>query len=110
MIHPLLYDAHIPLSPIKVLDRHLSEKKTSCVVGNDVTIADMAIIPWLNSHGVTRVDMSKYPAMQKYLDHMLAMPLFEKCVKKEMDKMTESEESQAKLKEAMQRVAKAYES
>ena len=61
-----------------VLDKRLSE---SCyLAGRDYTIADMAVFPWLRTWERQGVQMSDYPAVQKWFDAIAARPAVQRGI------------------------------
>lgn len=55
-----------------VLDGQLSHHEY--VAGNDYTIADMAIFPWLRSHAKQGVDLDGYPHVKQWLARIAERP------------------------------------
>ncbi len=55
-----------------VLDDQLAPN--AYVTGNDYTIADMAIFPWLRSHARQGVDFDDYPHVQRWFERIAGRP------------------------------------
>jgi GST-like protein len=55
-----------------VLDRRL--ETVPYVAGDDYTIADMAIFPWLRSHERQGIDLADYPSVRRWFDAIAARP------------------------------------
>jgi GST-like protein len=69
-----------------VLDQHLDEN--TFVAGDEYTIADMAIYPWLSCvqnekayNGAKFLDTQKYTNVQRYFDVISARPAVQKGMK-----------------------------
>ena len=63
-----------------VLDTQLA-KTTAYVAGGDYSIADMAVFPWVRTHKAQRVDLAKFPHVQRWYN-----TLFERlAVKRGLD-------------------------
>jgi len=61
-----------------VLDKRLSQSRY--LAGRDYTIADMAVFPWLRTWERQGVQMSDYPAVQKWFDAIAARPAVKRGV------------------------------
>ncbi|TYT26823.1 thiol:disulfide oxidoreductase [Luteimonas viscosa] len=55
-----------------VLDRRLSGR--AFVAGDDYTIADMAIYPWVNAYDKAPIDMAPYPELRRWHAAIAARP------------------------------------
>ena len=55
-----------------VLDRRLAE--APYLGGDDYTIADMAVFPWLRSHERQGVDLADFPAVKRWFEEIEARP------------------------------------
>ena len=55
-----------------VLDKQLAQ--TTFVAGNDYTIADMAIFPWMRNAESRGIDFKEYPHVQRWFDAINARP------------------------------------
>lgn len=60
-----------------VLDRQL--EKNAYVAGDEYTIADMAIYPWVVSHQRQRIDLADYPAVLRWFERIGARPATQKA-------------------------------
>jgi GST-like protein len=56
----------------RVIDRRLTE--TSFIAGDEYTIADMAIFPWLRSHERQGQDLNDYPNLKRWYEVVEARP------------------------------------
>ncbi len=74
-----------------VLEKHLSQKNTEYIVGNDYTIADIMIFPWFHqlrtgykhSSGVSAKDflsVEKYEKVNAWADRILARPAVQRGI------------------------------
>ncbi len=61
-----------------VLDKRLSQSRY--LAGRDYTIADMAVFPWLRTWERQGVQMSDYPAVQKWFDAVAARPAVQRGI------------------------------
>ena len=61
-----------------VLDKRLSQSRY--LAGRDYTIADMAVFPWLRTWERQGVQMSDYPAVQKWFDAIAARPAVQRGI------------------------------
>ena len=52
-----------------VLNKHLSDGR-SCVCGDDYTIADMAIYPWIVPHERQQQDINQFPALSNWFERV----------------------------------------
>lgn len=55
-----------------VMDKHLAEHEW--LAGNEYTIADMAVFPWLRSSATQGVEMADYPNVQRWFDTIAQRP------------------------------------
>ncbi|MCT8266474.1 MULTISPECIES: glutathione binding-like protein [Afifella] len=67
-----------------VLDRRLEER--SFVTGEELTIADMAILPWARSPEKQGVDLADFPNVARWRQMLLARPAFEQAFAVGLDK------------------------
>ena len=81
-----------------VLDRRLGE--AAYLVGEDYTIADMAVFPWLRSHERQGVDMSAYPNVKRWFEEIAARPAVQRGVQVLADRRREGPIDE-KAREAM---------
>ncbi len=56
----------------KVLETRLGQSPN--LAGDDYTIADMAVFPWLRSHERQGVDLAEYPNVERWFDGIAARP------------------------------------
>ncbi len=56
----------------RVIDRRLAE--TPFIAGDEYTIADMAIFPWLRSHENQGQDLDDYPSLKRWYEGVEARP------------------------------------
>jgi GST-like protein len=61
-----------------VLDKRLSQSRY--LAGRDYTIADMAVFPWLRTWERQGVQMTDYPAVEKWFDAIAARPAVQRGV------------------------------
>ena len=59
-----------------VLDGHLADNKFCA--GNEYSIADIAIVPWVQRHGRHRTDLNDYPNVKRWFELLMARPAVEK--------------------------------
>ena len=59
-----------------VLDGHLADNKFCA--GNEYSIADIAIVPWVQRHGRHRTDLTDYPNVKRWFESLMARPAVEK--------------------------------
>ena len=59
-----------------VLDGHLADNKFCA--GNEYSIADIAIVPWVQRHGRHRTDLNDYPNVKRWFESLMARPAVEK--------------------------------
>ena len=62
-----------------VLDKRLGEARF--VAGNDYTIADIAIFPWMRNAESRGIDMSQYPNAKRWFDAISARPAVQRGLK-----------------------------
>lgn len=62
----------------KVMDTHLASSKSGYLVGDRCTIADMACWGWVAAHHWAGVDIADFPALNAWLERMLARPGIDK--------------------------------
>ena len=55
-----------------VLDKRLGE--SAWLAGDDYSIADIAVFPWLRSHERQGVDLADYPNVKRWFDEIAARP------------------------------------
>lgn len=55
-----------------VLDRRLGD--TACAAGDDYTIADMAIWPWVARHPMQTIDLNEYPNVRRWYVEIAERP------------------------------------
>ena len=60
-----------------VLDTQLA--KHAYVAGDDYSIADMAIHPWVNAYDKAPLDMTPYPALQRWYAEIAARPAVQRA-------------------------------
>lgn len=60
-----------------VLDRQLA--KHAHVAGNDYSVADMAIHPWVNAYDKAPLDLSPYPHLQRWHAEIAARPAVQRA-------------------------------
>ncbi|MBC7780687.1 MAG: glutathione S-transferase N-terminal domain-containing protein [Proteobacteria bacterium] len=63
----------------RVLDKQLAQH--AFVTGNDYTIADIAIFPWIRGSEKRGVDIATYPNLQRWFDTINARPAVERALK-----------------------------
>ena len=63
----------------RVLDRRLAEARY--VAGNEYSIADIAIFPWLRGAENRGVNLEEYPAVRRWFDGINARPAVQRGVK-----------------------------
>ncbi len=56
-----------------VLDRQLALTQ-AFVAGNDYTIADMAIFPWIRTHKAQGIDLHDFPQVQRWYNQLFLRP------------------------------------
>jgi len=61
-----------------VLDKQLAQ--TRYVAGNEYTIADMAIFPWMRNAESRGIDMKEYPHVQRWFDAIHARPAVQRAL------------------------------
>ena len=61
-----------------VMDKQLEKKKF--IAGNQYTIADIAIFPWLRSWQNQGIDWADYPALKAWFDRIAARPAVQRGV------------------------------
>ena len=94
------------------MDTHLAQSPSGYLVGDRVTIADIACWGWVAGAKWSGVDINEFPALKKWLHTLLERPGFEKGrhvptphKSFEMENQTE-EELEEKAKEAQKWVQK----
>ncbi|STQ68486.1 GST-like protein yfcG [Hafnia alvei] len=60
-----------------VLDKQL--KKHAYVSGDEYSIADMAIYPWVVPHARQRIDLEDFPAVRNWFERISARPATKKA-------------------------------
>lgn len=60
-----------------VLDQRLSDR--SFVAGEEFTIADMAIYPWIVAHQVQEIDLAEFPNLRKWFRMIAQRPAVKKA-------------------------------
>jgi glutathione S-transferase len=58
----------------RVVDTQLAKSKSGFLVGDHISIADIAVLSWLIYGRYTGVDMNEFPAIQKWDEMMSARP------------------------------------
>ena len=53
-------------------------KSTDYLAGNDYTIADIAVFPWIATHAATGIDLDDYPAVRRWRDQIFDRPAVKK--------------------------------
>ncbi|CAI6334597.1 unnamed protein product [Periconia digitata] len=62
----------------RTLDQHLTKTKTGFIVGDRVTVADIAIWPWVAAHNFSGLSsLSRYTNVVKWFEALLQRPGFE---------------------------------
>src|SRR3989338_7914022 len=67
-----------------VLEKHLAEGDKKYIIGDEYTIADMAVFPWLRvlpfygEHVVEQFPMENYPHIKAYIDRISERPAVKK--------------------------------
>ncbi|PVI05792.1 glutathione S-transferase [Periconia macrospinosa] len=62
----------------RTLDGHLAKSKTGYIVGDRVTVADIAVWPWVAAHNFSGVpSITQYPHIVKWFENLLKRPGFE---------------------------------
>jgi len=61
-----------------VLNNQLADK--SYVAGNEYSIADMAILPWILRHEWQQIQLEDYPYVKEYVDRLTARPAIQKAL------------------------------
>ncbi len=59
-----------------VMDRQLADNKF--IAGDDYTIADIAIFPWVQRNNRHQVDLNEFPNVKRWYDEIWARPAVEK--------------------------------
>jgi GST-like protein len=62
-----------------VLDRRLGE--SPYLAGNDYSIADIAVFPWLRSHKTQGIDLADFANVKRWFDGIAARPAVERGLK-----------------------------
>ncbi len=62
----------------RVIDRRLAE--TTFIAGDEYTIADMAIFPWLRSHENQGQTLDDYPSLKRWYEGMEARPAIRRAL------------------------------
>jgi GSH-dependent disulfide-bond oxidoreductase len=62
----------------RVIDRRLAE--TTFIAGDEYTIADMAIFPWLRSHENQGQSLDDYPSLKRWYEGMEARPAIRRAL------------------------------
>ena len=62
----------------RVIDRRLAE--TMFIAGDEYTIADMAIFPWLRSHENQGQSLDDYPSLKRWYEGMEARPAIRRAL------------------------------
>ena len=62
----------------RVIDRRLAE--TTFIAGDEYTIADMAIFPWLSSHENQGQSLDDYPSLKRWYEGMEARPAIRRAL------------------------------
>ncbi|MDA0656661.1 MAG: glutathione binding-like protein [Proteobacteria bacterium] len=60
----------------KVLNERLADN--DYVAGDEYSIADIAILPWVQRHGRHRTDLNDYPNVKRWFEALMARPAVEK--------------------------------
>ena len=65
---------------LEVIDKHLKEQESKFLVGDDFTIADMAMYPWVRSYYWAKVSVDGLDHLKAYLDRIDARPAVQKAL------------------------------
>jgi len=57
-----------------VLNNHLRDKKTDYIVGSEITVADIALYPWIRAHNWAGIEINPFPELKQWLERMRARP------------------------------------
>lgn len=87
-----------------ILDKHLANSKSGFIVGEHVSIADIANIGWVMWAGWAGIDINEFPNVKKWEEMMYARPAVKKGsdvpkplnIKKMLEKSPEEAEKYAK--------------
>lgn len=60
-----------------VLDARLKDRRF--IVGDGLSIADLACHPWIASHAQQKVDLGDYPQVQRWFDAIAARPAVQRA-------------------------------
>jgi GST-like protein len=77
-----------------VLERRL--KESPYLAGDEYTIADMAVVPWIRRPQRQNVDIDEYPATKKWRDAILDRPAVQKGCSVLVEERTEGFDEEAK--------------
>ena len=61
-----------------VLEKHLKDAKTNCLVGDKCTIADISHWGWIAMAGWSGIDVAEFPNLKAWFDRLLKRDGFEK--------------------------------
>ncbi|KAH7251009.1 glutathione S-transferase [Fusarium tricinctum] len=62
----------------RTLDRQLATNGTSYIIGDRVTVADIAVWPWIAAHNFSGISsIAQYSHIAKWFEHLLQRPGFE---------------------------------
>ncbi|PTB40233.1 hypothetical protein M441DRAFT_28093 [Trichoderma asperellum CBS 433.97] len=61
------------------MEAHLAKSPHGLLVGDRITIADIACLGWVANHDLDGVPLDKYPYLEKWLKKLLARPSYEKA-------------------------------
>ena len=65
---------------LEVVDSHLKQRRTKFLVGDEFTIADMAMYPWARSYYWAKVSVDGLDSLQAYLDRIDERPAVQKAL------------------------------
>ena len=60
------------------LEKLLSQTSGKCCVGDDITIADLCLVPQIRNALIFGVDMKRFPIISKINEYLLTMDAFKR--------------------------------
>lgn len=64
-----------------VMEKHLRGSKSGYIVGEHISVADIALIGWVNFAGLAGIDIDEFPALKKWEDMVSTRPAVQRGFK-----------------------------